>query len=116
MFYAIIDYQLKTSELKNVEKLVKQTVQALKPYQNTLGMCIYVRSVKLYSYLVVPKNLMWALKSPLKELQFFVWTLQRHNPRTFELHKKKTAARNSSALKHWINNLSVAGLEKRPVR
>ena len=31
MFYAIINYQLKTSEsLKNVEKLVKQTVQALK--------------------------------------------------------------------------------------
>ena len=29
MFYAIINYQFKTSELKNVEKLVKQTVQAL---------------------------------------------------------------------------------------
>ena len=29
MFYAIINYQLKTSELKNVEKLVKQTVYAL---------------------------------------------------------------------------------------
>ena len=35
MFYAIINYQFKTSELKNVEKLVKQTVQALKSYQNT---------------------------------------------------------------------------------
>ena len=32
MFYAIINYQFKTSELKNVGKLVKQTVQALKPY------------------------------------------------------------------------------------
>ena len=32
MFNAIINYQFKTSELKNVEKLVKQTVQALKPY------------------------------------------------------------------------------------
>ena len=31
-FYAIINYQFKTSELKNVEKLVKQTVQALKSY------------------------------------------------------------------------------------
>ena len=31
MFYAII-YQFKTSKLKNVEKLVKQTVQALKSY------------------------------------------------------------------------------------
>ena len=30
MFYAAINYQLKTSELKNVEKLVKETVQALK--------------------------------------------------------------------------------------
>ena len=29
MFYATINYQLKTSELKNVEKLVKETVQAL---------------------------------------------------------------------------------------
>ena len=29
MFYAIINYQLKTSELKNVEKLVKQTFYAL---------------------------------------------------------------------------------------
>ena len=32
MFYAIISYQYKTSELKNVEKLVKQTVQGLKSY------------------------------------------------------------------------------------
>ena len=30
MFYAIINYQFKTSELKHGEKLVKQTVQALK--------------------------------------------------------------------------------------
>ena len=30
--YAIINYQFKTNELKNLEKLVKQTVQALKPY------------------------------------------------------------------------------------
>ena len=32
MFYVIINYQFKTSELKNVEKLVMQTVQALKWY------------------------------------------------------------------------------------
>ena len=33
MFHAIIKYQeFKTSKLKNVEKLVKQTVQVLKPY------------------------------------------------------------------------------------
>ena len=32
MFYALINYQFKTSELKDVEKLVKQTFQALKPY------------------------------------------------------------------------------------
>ena len=32
LFYAIINYQFKTSELKNVENLVKQTVKALKSY------------------------------------------------------------------------------------
>ena len=32
MFYAISNYQLKTSELKTVDKLVKQTIQALKSY------------------------------------------------------------------------------------
>ena len=49
MCYAIINYQFKTSELKNVEKLVKQTVKALKSYYNRLEMCIFVQSVKLYS-------------------------------------------------------------------
>ena len=49
MFYAIINYQFKTSELKNVEKLVKQTVQALKSYENRLGICIFIQSVKLHS-------------------------------------------------------------------
>ena len=42
MFYAIINYQFKGSELKNVEKMVKQTVQALEPYKNSLEMCIFV--------------------------------------------------------------------------
>ena len=32
MFYVIIKYKFKTSELKNAEKLVKQTLQALKSY------------------------------------------------------------------------------------
>ena len=32
MCYAVIKYQFKTSELKNVEELVKKTVQALKSY------------------------------------------------------------------------------------
>ena len=32
MCYAVIKYQFKTSEPKNLEKLVKQTVQAFKPY------------------------------------------------------------------------------------
>ena len=32
MCYAIIKYQFKASELKNVERSVKQTVQALKYY------------------------------------------------------------------------------------
>ena len=44
MFYAIINYQFKRSERKNVEKLVKQTVQALEPYKNRLGMCVFVQS------------------------------------------------------------------------
>ena len=48
MSYAIINYQFKTGELKNVEKLVKSTVQALKPYKNRLGMYIFVETVKLY--------------------------------------------------------------------
>ena len=30
LFYAIINSQFKTSELKNLERLVEQTVQALK--------------------------------------------------------------------------------------
>ena len=30
LLYAIVNYQFKTSELKNAEKLVEQTVQALK--------------------------------------------------------------------------------------
>ena len=53
MFYAIINYQFKTSELKNelknVKTWVKQTVQALKSYYDRLGMCIFEQSVKLYS-------------------------------------------------------------------
>ena len=49
MCHAIINYQFKTSELKNVEKLVKQTVQTSKSYYNRLEMCIFVQSVKLYS-------------------------------------------------------------------
>ena len=49
MFYAIINYQFKTSELKNVEKLVKLTVKALMSYSNGLGMCIFVQSEKLCS-------------------------------------------------------------------
>ena len=43
MFYAIINYQFKTSELKNVEKLLKQTIQASRPHKNRLGMCIFIR-------------------------------------------------------------------------
>ena len=49
IFYAIINYQFKSSEPKNVEMLVKHIVKALKSYQNGLGMCIFVQSVKLYS-------------------------------------------------------------------
>ena len=46
LFYTIIYSEYKTSELKNVEKLVEQTVQAFKSCWNGLGMCIFVQSVK----------------------------------------------------------------------
>ena len=62
MFDAIINYQFKTSELKNVEKLMKQTVQASKSYWNRLGMRIFVQSLKLYSQEVVLESVMWSLK------------------------------------------------------
>ena len=42
MCYAIIKYQFKTSELKNVEKLVKQTVQALKSYCRIDRKCAFL--------------------------------------------------------------------------
>ena len=35
--------------MKNLEKLLKQTDQALEPYKNRLEMCIFVPYVKLYS-------------------------------------------------------------------
>ena len=49
VFYAIINYQFKSKQGENVEKLVKQTVQALRPHKIRLGMCIFVQYVKLYS-------------------------------------------------------------------
>ena len=60
------------SEQVNREMLVKQTVQALKPYKNRLGMCTFV-SVKIYSYTVVgdPWKLMQPLKSPWKMVTMF---------------------------------------------
>ena len=71
MFDAIINYQFKTSELKNVEKLMKQTVQSSKSYWNRLGMCIFVQSLKLYSQEVVLESVMWSLKNPLKMVAIF---------------------------------------------
>ena len=96
MCYVIINYQFKTSELKNVEKLVKQTVQTLKSCQNRLGMCIFVQSVKLYSQQVVLEDLMWLLKSRLckdvcQRLDFLVYSdkddkpyAPSHNPCTYK--------------------------------
>ena len=34
-----LPYAIKTSKLKNIEKLVEETVQALRPCENGLGMC-----------------------------------------------------------------------------
>ena len=44
MVYAIINNQFKRSELKNVEKMVKQTLQALEPYKNSLEMGVTKQS------------------------------------------------------------------------
>ena len=55
LFYAITNYQFETSVQKNVEKLVDKTVQAFKPCQDGLRMCICVQSVKLLSWQVVLK-------------------------------------------------------------
>ena len=46
LFYAMSNYNVKTGELKNVEKLVEQTVQALKSSWNGLEMWIFVQPVK----------------------------------------------------------------------
>ena len=67
IFYARIYYQfIKTSELKNVELLVKETVQALNikallekdwEYMYFCTMCTEIKKK------VVLENLMWSLKS-----------------------------------------------------
>ena len=70
LFYAIFNYQFKTSELKNAEKLVEQTVKALKSCENGLGMCIFVQSAKLHSWklnVVLKKS----SKSPGKMVAIF---------------------------------------------
>ena len=53
MFYATVSYQFKSSELKNVEKLVEQTVQALK-LAWTGNVCIYVQIRDLHSWVGSP--------------------------------------------------------------
>ena len=83
MFYAIINYQLKTSEsLKNVEKLVKQTVQALKNIIIRIDWdCAFLYN--LWNY--IPSG--WSLKiqcGPWRVLEkwlqlLFVWTLYSYN-------------------------------------
>ena len=47
--YERINYQFKTSELKNAEKVVEQS---LKSCWNGLGMCMFVKSMILQSFLV----------------------------------------------------------------
>ena len=42
MFYAIINYQFKTSELKNVQKMVKQIDQALLEGAFMYNLAIYI--------------------------------------------------------------------------
>ena len=52
---------------------MKQTVHALEPYKNRLGMSIFVQSVTLYSWKVVLENLMWSLNSPYKIVAVFLY-------------------------------------------
>ena len=47
MCSAIIKYQFNTSELENVEKLVKQTVQALKSYRRIDWKCAFLYYCKI---------------------------------------------------------------------
>ena len=49
LFFAKINYQFKTSELKNVEKLVEQTAQAFKVLLEWTGNMCFGHSVKLIS-------------------------------------------------------------------
>ena len=67
LLYTIIDYEYKTSELKNVEKLVEQTVKALKSCWSRLGMCIFVQSVPKITFPVGGPS-----KVPKRWLQLFV--------------------------------------------
>ena len=64
MFYAIINYQFKTSELKNVEMLVKQTIQALKVLMIDWE-CAFLYN--LWNY--IPGR--WSLKSPWKMVAIY---------------------------------------------
>ena len=51
VFYARISHQFMTSELKNVEKLVEQTIQAFEPCELGLGnMYIHVQICDLHSW------------------------------------------------------------------
>ena len=47
MCSAIIKYQFNTSELENVEKLVKQTAQALKSYRRIDWKCAFLYYCKI---------------------------------------------------------------------
>ena len=59
LFYAMSNYNFNTGELEDVEKLVEQTVQALKSSWNGLGMWIFVQPVKgrWSLYVVLEKSL-----------------------------------------------------------
>ena len=46
LFYVMSNYNFNTGELEDVEKLVEQTVQALKSSWNGLEMWIFVQPVK----------------------------------------------------------------------
>ena len=64
-----MNYQFKTSELKNVEKLVEQTVQALKPCYNGTGNVHFCRNCEINLLVRRPWKSNVVLEKSLKSCQ-----------------------------------------------
>ena len=74
MYYAIINYQFNTGELQNVQKLVKQTLQALLAETGNVNFCTTFEIIFLVDG---PWKSNVVLEKSLKNgSSFFVWTLE----------------------------------------